>query len=140
MGWGAGLRWGELGCGAAPSPARRSPSRCCVARRPQVFSGHSGSVVCGSFTPDGKWVVTGGGEGDASLKVWSPKTGECALTVQVCGAGARPQELAARWLSCWGACLGCRGWCDAPPRSLLLTGGLAALHVVRRATHTTPRA
>ncbi|EFN58343.1 hypothetical protein CHLNCDRAFT_142394 [Chlorella variabilis] len=48
----------------------------------QVFSGHSGSVVCGSFTPDGKWVVTGGGEGDASLKVWSPKTGECALTVQ----------------------------------------------------------
>lgn len=48
----------------------------------QVFSGHSGSVSCGGFTPDGKCVVTGGGENDASLKVWNPKSGECTLTVQ----------------------------------------------------------
>lgn len=48
----------------------------------QVFSGHSGPVTCGSFTPDGKGVVTGGGEGDASLRLWNPKTGECTLTVQ----------------------------------------------------------
>lgn len=52
---------------------------------PQVFSGHSGPVTCGSFTPDGKGVVTGGGEGDASLRLWNPKTGECTLTVQVRG-------------------------------------------------------
>ena len=47
----------------------------------QVFTGHSGPVRCGSFTPDGKQVVTGGGEGDDSLKVWDPKTGACALSV-----------------------------------------------------------
>lgn len=48
----------------------------------QVLTGHHGAVACGSFTPDGKQVVTGGGEGDASLRVWSPKTGECTCIVQ----------------------------------------------------------
>ena len=48
----------------------------------QVLTGHHGAVACGSFTPDGKQVVTGGGEGDASLRVWSPKTGECTCVVQ----------------------------------------------------------
>ncbi len=36
---------------------------------------------CGGFTPDGKLVVTGGGEGDDSLKVWDPKSGACLLSV-----------------------------------------------------------
>jgi len=49
----------------------------------QVFSGHTGPVVAGSFTPDGKAILSAGGEGDASLRVWNPKTGECTLTVQV---------------------------------------------------------
>ena len=48
----------------------------------QVFSGHTGAVRCGGFTPDGKAVVTGGGEGDATLKVWDPKSGNCTGTVQ----------------------------------------------------------
>lgn len=48
----------------------------------QVFTGHSGPVRCGQFSPDGKLVVTGGGEGDESLKVWDPKNGVCILTVQ----------------------------------------------------------
>lgn len=47
-----------------------------------VFTGHAGSVTCGGFTPDGKLVVTGGGEGDASLRIWDPKNGECKHTVQ----------------------------------------------------------
>ncbi|KAJ9533174.1 WD40-repeat-containing domain protein [Haematococcus lacustris] len=47
----------------------------------QVFSGHSGSVSDGCFTPDGKAVVTAGGEGDCSLRVWSPKTGECSANI-----------------------------------------------------------
>jgi ribosome assembly protein SQT1 len=46
-----------------------------------VFSGHRGPVTAGAFTADGKAVVTVGGEGDASLRVWNPKTGECALAV-----------------------------------------------------------
>jgi angio-associated migratory cell protein len=48
----------------------------------QVFTGHSGAVTCGAFTPDGKQLVTGGGEGDASLRVWNPRTGECTHHIQ----------------------------------------------------------
>lgn len=48
----------------------------------QVFSGHSGTVTAGCFTPDGKSVVTVGGEDDASLRVWNPKSGECTATLQ----------------------------------------------------------
>ena len=50
---------------------------------PQVFSGHSGAVTAGAFTPDGKMVVSVGGEGDGSLRVWNPKTGECTGHLQV---------------------------------------------------------
>lgn len=48
----------------------------------QVFSGHNGSVTCGRFTPDGRAVLTGGGEGDCTLRVWDPKTGTCTHTTQ----------------------------------------------------------
>ena len=48
----------------------------------QVFYGHTGPVRCGQFTPDGKTIVTGGGEGDATLKVWDPKSGTCTGTIQ----------------------------------------------------------
>lgn len=49
---------------------------------PQVFSGHSGPVTAGAFTPDGKAVVSVGGDNDCSLRVWNPKTGECSFTLQ----------------------------------------------------------
>eukprot|EP00803_Ostreobium_quekettii_P005142 evm.model.scf_54.4 EVM.evm.TU.scf_54.4 scf_54:59274-65880(-) len=48
----------------------------------QVFSGHCGPVTCGGFTPDGRAVVSGGGNGDASLRVWDPRTGQCSVTVR----------------------------------------------------------
>lgn len=48
----------------------------------QVLYGHTGAVRCGRFTPDGKTIVTGGGEGDATLKVWDPKSGTCTGTIQ----------------------------------------------------------
>ena len=48
----------------------------------QVFTGHSGPVTCGKFTPDGKSIVTGGGEGDHSLRVWDPRSGTCSLALQ----------------------------------------------------------
>jgi ribosome assembly protein SQT1 len=47
-----------------------------------VFSGHSGPVTAGAFTPDGKHVISVGGDNDCSLRVWNPKTGECSLTLQ----------------------------------------------------------
>lgn len=47
-----------------------------------MLYGHTGAVRCGRFTPDGKTIVTGGGEGDATLKVWDPKSGTCTGTIQ----------------------------------------------------------
>jgi len=46
------------------------------------FAGHAGSVSCGGFTPDGRAVVTCGGEGDATMKVWDPKSGGCTTSVE----------------------------------------------------------
>jgi len=46
------------------------------------FAGHAGSVSCGGFTPDGRAVVTCGGEGDATMKVWDPKSGVCTTSVE----------------------------------------------------------
>ena len=48
----------------------------------QVLTGHSGTVTCGQFTPDGRHVVTGGGEDDCTLRVWDPKSGSCVHTTQ----------------------------------------------------------
>lgn len=42
-----------------------------------MFSGHSGGVICGGWTLDGKQLVTCGESGD--LIVWNPKTGEAAM-------------------------------------------------------------
>ena len=47
-----------------------------------TFSGHAGPVSCGAFTPDGKSVVTCGGEGDATLRVWDPKSGQAFICVE----------------------------------------------------------
>ena len=49
---------------------------------PQVLTGHSGPVRCGCFLPNGKGIMTGGGDADHSLRFWNPKTGECTITVQ----------------------------------------------------------
>lgn len=38
----------------------------------QVFSGHAGPVQAGTFTPDGKRLLTGSGDG--SLIAWDPRT------------------------------------------------------------------
>ena len=38
-----------------------------------VFNGHTGSVTCGRFTPDGRRLVTGSDDG--SLIVWDPASG-----------------------------------------------------------------
>lgn len=47
----------------------------------QMFIGHSGAVTCGSFSPDGRIIVTGGGAGDASLRVWNPQSAECTAVI-----------------------------------------------------------
>ncbi|KAJ8331878.1 60S ribosomal subunit assembly or modification protein [Batrachochytrium dendrobatidis] len=46
----------------------RIPSGKCMS----VMYGHSGSVTCGQFTPDGKSIVTGSADG--TIIVWDPKT------------------------------------------------------------------
>jgi ribosome assembly protein SQT1 len=59
----------------------RVPSGQCM----NVFAGHSGSVTCGQFTPDGKWVVSGSEDG--SLIVWDPKT--AATVIKISGNDTR---------------------------------------------------
>ena len=46
----------------------------------QVFAGHSNSVLCGGFSPDGRHVVTGSCDG--SLRIWAPRSGECSTLFQ----------------------------------------------------------
>jgi ribosome assembly protein SQT1 len=45
-----------------------------------VFSGHSGNVACGGFTPDGRSIVSGGDDG--SLIIWDPKTAAVKAKIQ----------------------------------------------------------
>lgn len=58
----------------------------------QVLAGHRGAVTCGSFTPDGKMIVSAGGEGDSSVRAWNPKTGECTAILQAGAATPFHQE------------------------------------------------
>jgi ribosome assembly protein SQT1 len=48
-----------------------TPSKSCL----QVFVGHEGGVTAGTFTPDGKWVVSCGQDG--TVRIWAPKKGVC---------------------------------------------------------------
>jgi len=43
-----------------------------------VFSGHSASVTCGSFTSNGHRIISG--SDDCTVKVWNPVSAECTFT------------------------------------------------------------
>jgi WD40 repeat protein len=42
----------------------------------------SGAVLCVVWAPDGSKLVSGGGNGDNEIKLWSPSTGECLNTLE----------------------------------------------------------
>ncbi|XP_059286031.1 uncharacterized protein LOC132039567 isoform X2 [Lycium ferocissimum] len=45
-----------------------------------LLSGHGGSVTCGDFTPDGKFICTG--SDDATLRIWDAESGaECGRCI-----------------------------------------------------------
>lgn len=52
-----------------------------------AFVGHEDAVTCGSFTADGKLVVTA--SKDSSVRVWSPSTGETLIRIQTGLSGMR---------------------------------------------------
>lgn len=62
-----------------------------------MFTGHNSPVACGGFTPDGKLVVCGGGgDSDASLKIFDPKNGVCLHSIEGHGfheSGTAPNKL-----------------------------------------------
>ena len=47
-----------------------------------TFTGHHDRVTCGSFTPDGKTVITCGGENDCSMRVWDPRSGQAVVCLE----------------------------------------------------------
>ncbi len=61
-----------LACGSADSTVSLFNAK--TGDLMQAFSGHSGSCSTGSFTSDGKLLVSGGEDGHVFL--WSPKTGQ----------------------------------------------------------------
>lgn len=44
------------------------------------FFGHTGKVLCGSFTVDGKQIITGSEDG--TIKIWDPKSAACLQTIE----------------------------------------------------------
>jgi WD40 repeat protein len=42
----------------------------------------SGAVLCVEWAPNGSQLVSGGGVGDYTVKLWSPSTGECLNTLK----------------------------------------------------------
>ncbi|ONM34129.1 transducin family protein / WD-40 repeat family protein [Zea mays] len=45
-----------------------------------TFAGHSNTVTCGDFTPDGKLICTG--SDDASLRIWDPRSAQSRHVVR----------------------------------------------------------
>ncbi|VAH26944.1 unnamed protein product [Triticum turgidum subsp. durum] len=54
-----------------------------------TFAGHSSTVTCGDFTPDGKLICSG--SDDATLRIWDPKSAQCRHVVR--GHGYHTQGL-----------------------------------------------
>ncbi|KQK14814.2 hypothetical protein BRADI_1g18750v3 [Brachypodium distachyon] len=54
-----------------------------------TFAGHSSTVTCGDFTPDGKVICSG--SDDASLRIWDPKSAQSRHVVR--GHGYHTQGL-----------------------------------------------
>lgn len=61
----------------------------------QVFVGHEGEVLCGSWTSSGKGLLTGDSEG--SMRLWNPKSG--SAVVQFTGRDGHEGPVNALWIS-----------------------------------------
>jgi WD40 repeat protein len=47
----------------------------------KTLTGHSSWIRSVSFSPDGKYIASAGGDGDNRIKLWSVKSGECVKTL-----------------------------------------------------------
>lgn len=59
------------------TPEQNTSTPCCLRQCTQRY----GVPCVGGFMPDGKAVVTAGGDGDGCIKTWNPKTGACTATI-----------------------------------------------------------
>lgn len=66
-----------------------TPSKSCL----QVFVGHEGGVTAGTFTPDGKVVVSCGQDG--TVRIWAPKKGVCKHVFRLMDGATAPGGAAA---------------------------------------------
>lgn len=73
----------------AAAPAAPPPSFTCTADVMAVLAGHEGSVMCGTFTGNGKAIVTGGDDG--SIRCWNPRDSTCTFVIEE-GPAAKGHE------------------------------------------------
>jgi WD40 repeat protein len=62
-----------------------------------TYSGHDNAVQASAFSPDGRWVATGGGANN-EIHIWDPLTGQGRL-----GADGKPLRLAGHGQLVWSA-------------------------------------
>jgi WD40 repeat protein len=48
----------------------------------QLMKGHTDRVLSAAFSPDGQKVVSSGGYGDQTVRVWDVSTGNCEQTMK----------------------------------------------------------
>ena len=74
---------GIAGCGGSSPEQKAAAKKSVEGQETLTLKGHSGSVHSVSFSPDGKRIVSGGGEyKKPEIKVWDARTGEETLSLK----------------------------------------------------------
>ena len=84
---------GRGGCAVAPSSVYDVAS----GQMAVTYSGHDDAVQTSAFSPDGRWVATGGGA-NSEIHLWDPYTGERRL-----GSDGQPLRLGGQGQLVWSA-------------------------------------
>ncbi|MGA7330077.1 MAG: caspase family protein [Rhodomicrobium sp.] len=66
-------------------------------QRATSYSGHDNAVFATAFSPDGRWVATGGGANN-EIHIWNPRTGQRRL-----GPNGQPLRLGGQGQAVWSA-------------------------------------
>ena len=79
---------GIVGCGGSSPEQKAAAKKSVEGQEPLTLKGHSHTVTSVSFSPDGKRIVSGGGDWSygeplpGEIKVWDAQTGQETLTLK----------------------------------------------------------